>query len=433
MEPQGIIHRRISELVPYARNSRTHSQTQISAIKALIVEFGFTNPILADATGIIAGHGRVLAARELYAAGERIYPAPGKAAGAQPLPADMLPTLDCTGWTDAQRRAYIIADNQVAMQAGWDTELLAIELESLQADGMDLQLLGFDDEDLQIFMADPKTVGKTDPDDAPPIPADPITRLGDIWVLGRHRIICGDCTNKEVVTQVLDGATPHLMVTDPPYGVDYDPAWRSEVNGDGVKSGRALGVVLNDDRSDWTEAWRLFDGDVAYVWCAGVFASAVSESLEKVGFDIRALIVWAKNKHTFGRGHYHHMHEPCWYAVRDSKTAHWSGDRKQTTLWAIDSNRNNETGHSTQKPVECMRRPIENHSVPGDLVYEPFSGSGTTIIAAEMTARTCYAIELSPAYVDVCVTRWQAYTGKKATRLSDGVEFDSIKPSVATQ
>jgi DNA modification methylase len=217
------------------------------------------------------------------------------------------------------------------------------------------------------------------------------------------------------------------MVTDPPYGVEYDPDWRNRADRANGKSygASATGQVLNDDRADWREAWALFPGEVAYVWHAGVYSPTVADSLAACGFEIRALIVWGKHRLVIGRGHYHHMHEPCWYAVKKGGTGHWAGDRKQTTLWQIEHNKS-ETGHGTQKPVECMRRPIENNSKKGDEIYEPFSGSGTTIIAAEQTGRRCYAMELSPQYVDVAVLRWQDYTGKQAVRESDGKTFDSL-------
>jgi DNA modification methylase len=187
--------------------------------------------------------------------------------------------------------------------------------------------------------------------------------------------------------------------------------------------------VLNDDRADWRDAWALFPGDVAYVWHADLRAREVVESLEACEFQMRAQIVWAKDQLAMSRGHYHFQHEPCWYAVRKGATGHWSGDRKQSTLWEIPKPRKSETGHSTQKPVECMKRPIENNSKPGDYVYEPFSGSGTTIIAAEMAGRKCLAIELNPAYVDVAVMRWQTFTGKVATRESDGQPFTPSQAS----
>ncbi len=210
---------------------------------------------------------------------------------------------------------------------------------------------------------------------------------------------------------VLGSVKPHLMITDPPFGVNYDPSWRNQrgLNHNDRKSGR----VENDDRADWREAWALFPGDVAYVWHAGRYASTVQESLEASGFEIRAQIIWAKDRFALSRGHYHWQHEPCLYAVRG--TAHWTGDRSQSTLWNIPSREDRGHGHGTQKPVECMRRPMLNNSSPGQAVYEPFCGSGTSIIAAETIGRVCHAIEISPAYVDVAVTRWQDFTGKQAT------------------
>jgi len=187
----------------------------------------------------------------------------------------------------------------------------------------------------------------------------------------------------------------------------------------------AAGKVLNDDRADWREAWALFPGVVAYVWHADLRARDVVESLQACDFVLRAQIIWDKGRPIMSRGHYHFQHEPCWYAVRKNATAHWAGDRKQSTVWAIE-HRKSETGHGTQKPVECMKRPIENHSSPGQAVYEPFSGSGTTLIAAELTGRTCHAIELNPAYVDVAVKRWEAFTGEKAALEADGRTFNEV-------
>lgn len=235
----------------------------------------------------------------------------------------------------------------------------------------------------------------------------------------KHRIICGSSTEADTVGKLLNGVEPHLMVTDPPYGVEYDASKARPTS-----VGSAKGVVLNDDRADWSEARALFPGEVAYVWHAMRHAGTVFASLESNGFEVRAEIVWAKSQLVMSRGHYHPQHESCWYAVRG--TASWTGSRKQTTLWQIDKPRKSETGHSTQKPVECMKRPIENNSSPGQAVYEPFSGSGTTIIAAEMTGRHCYAIELNPAYVDVAVKRWQDFTGLDALLESTGQKFSEL-------
>jgi len=212
------------------------------------------------------------------------------------------------------------------------------------------------------------------------------------------------------------------MATDPPYGVNYDPEWRNRTGASGTKR---TGKVLNDDRADWREAWALFPGDVAYVWHGALHAATVAESLEACRFQIRSQIIWAKERHVLSRGHYHWAHEPCWYAVKGK--GHWSGDRKQSTLWSIASREQDaETIHGTQKPVECMRRPILNNSAPGQAVYEPFSGSGTTIIAAEATSRTCYAMELDPVYVDVAVRRWEAYAGETATLDGNDCSFEEI-------
>ena len=211
------------------------------------------------------------------------------------------------------------------------------------------------------------------------------------------------------------------MVTDPPYGVEYDAAWRARV---GVNlNADKLGKVLNDDRADWREAWALFPGVVAYVWHAARFTSQVLDSLAACGFEHRAMIIWAKDRFALGRGDYHWQHEPAWYVVKKGATGHYNGARNQSTLWAIKAREDGGHGHGTQKPIECMKRPIENNSVAGDGVYEPFSGSGTTIIAAEQTGRRCYAMELSPQYVDVAVRRWQQFTGKRATLEATGAEF----------
>ena len=220
---------------------------------------------------------------------------------------------------------------------------------------------------------------------------------------------------------LLGGVRPHLMVTDPPYGVEYDPAWRQRagVNTNTKKSGK----VLNDDRADWREAWALFPGEVAYVWHASLFTREVLDSLEACEFEHRAMIIWAKDRFTLGRGHYHWQHEPCWYVVKKGRTGHWGGDRKQSSVWNIKAREDSGHGHGTQKPVECMRRPIENNSSPGQAVYEPFSGSGTTIIACEQIARVCYAIELNPIYVDVAIRRWQDFTGQRAYLEATGEPF----------
>jgi len=396
----------VEALIPYARNSRTHSDAQVAQIAASIREFGFTNPVLVDeANGIIAGHGRVLAARKLK------------------MPD--VPAIRLSHLTEAQKRAYVIADNKLALNAGWDIELLRLEINDLRGLEFDVALTGFSTEELDALMAAPGTEGLTDPDAIPEAPEQPIAVPGDVWLLGRHRLVCGDCTDPLAVEKALSGVKPHLMVTDPPYGVEYDANWRNEVDRKNGKpyGASAVGKVKNDDKADWREAWALFPGDVAYVWHAGNMAHVVAESLMACDLGIRAQIIWAKSQFVIGRGDYHPQHEPCWYAVRKGRKGHYDGGRKQSTLWQIEKPRKSETGHSTQKPVECMKRPTENNSSPGQAVYEPFSGSGTTIIAAEMTGRACHAIELNAAYVDVAVKRWQEFTGQAATLEGDGRSF----------
>ncbi len=680
------------KITPYARNSRTHSDEQVAQSAASVREWGWTNPILVDEDGgLLAGHGRLAAARKLGLT--------------------QIPTMVAKGWSEAQKKAYVIADNKLALNAGWDLEMLAVEFGDLQGFDFDLMLTGFSDDELSKLLAE-KTEGNTDPDEIPEAPIDPIAKPGDVWLLGKHRLVCGDSTDADTVAKALNGVSPHLMVTDPPYGVEYDPAWREKA---GVAaSGSAKGKVLNDDKADWREAWALFPGDVAYVWHAGLYAGVVGDSLAACDLMLRSQIIWDKGQLVLSRGDYHWEHEPCqpagtmvqkviargagsqpaqiaevpietlhagdyvvsynsyssvvlrrgreitrfgerqfdglmhtisaggratratpehqfsvrlnpgaadknvvylmrrgnwwrvgrvrlfnsrgfglatriadnkaeeawiisvhdtttdaqcaeqvlsckygiptthweiddwaqsqesqrsraqiagiyaslnlsaldaratlllrdhrlerghplirggerlmfsrkstrriracnlfekimqipmptsgddfdwatltgndatpfsglvysmdvegdqhyvadglithncWYAVKKGAKGHWAGDRKQTTVWHIAKPKKNETGHGTQKPVECMKRPIENNSSPGQAVYEPFSGSGTTIIAGEMTGRSVHAIELNPAYVDVTIKRWQDFTGKPATLEGDGRTFAEL-------
>jgi DNA modification methylase len=394
----------LERLVPFARNARTHSVAQVDQIAASMREWGWTNPVLVDEAGtIIAGHGRVEAARKLGLT--------------------EAPVMIAAGWSEGKKRAYVIADNKLALNAGWDLDLLKVELGDLKLEGFDLGLTGFGELELSELLVD-TSAGLTDPDSVPEPPANPLSHLGDVWLLGKHRLVCGDSTDREVVARCLDGVSPGLMVTDPPYGVEYDASWRNQV---GAARTRRTGKVLNDDRADWREAWVLFEGDVAYVWHGGLHAGTVAESLVASGFEIRSQIIWAKERLVLSRGHYHWQHEPCWYAVRKGGKGSWAGDRKQATVWPIASrDQDAATVHGTQKPVECMRRPIENNSSPGQAVYEPFSGSGTTIIAGEMAGRSIHAIELSPAYVDVAVQRWQDFTGGQAVREGDGRTFDEL-------
>jgi len=406
--PADHVERRpLDQLVPYARNARTHSDEQVAQLAASIREWGWTIPVLVDEENtLIAGHGRVLAAQRLGLTD--------------------VPTMVARGWTDAQIRAYRIADNKLTLNAGWDDAQLSLELTDLQEANFDLGLVGFSDTEISHLLAT-YTEGLTDPDEAPEAPAKPVTRTGDVWLLGKHRLVCGDATNDADVALALNGVRPHLMVTDPPYGVDYDPNWRSDPNVAMAirhpKKG-ALGIVTNDHIADWRDALALFPGEVIYLWHAPQRARDSIDSLQASGFEIRAQIIWAKHRFVLGRGHYHPQHEPCWYAVRGN--SHWHGDRTHSTLWTMEGHQRSETGHSAQKPIECMRRPIENNSSAGQAVYDSFVGSGTTIIAAEMTGRACHAIEISPAYVDVSVLRWQAFTGETATLAGSDQSFAEV-------
>jgi DNA modification methylase len=406
--PSAVEQWPIERLLPYAGNARVHDHDQIARIAASIARFGWTVPALVDERGVlVAGHGRLLAARHL---------------GLKEVPVIRLDHL-----TDAEARAYRIADNKLTEIAGWDEDALAAELARLDEDGFDLSLTGFGEDEIDRLLdgLDGESGPADGEDDAGEPPADPVTKPGDLWLLGDHRLLCGDATVATDVERLLGKTVPHLMVTDPPYGVDYDPGWRNEA---GVSATARTGKVANDDRADWREAWSLFPGDVAYVWHAGVHARVVAESLEVCGFRIRSQIVWAKPRFALGRGDYHWQHEPCWYAVREGATGHWQGARDQATLWSIGSRGDEDeaTVHGTQKPVECMRRPILNNSAKRDSIYDPFCGSGTTLIAAETTGRVCLGIEIDPRYCDVIAGRWQKLTGGKAVLESDGRAFDDL-------
>jgi DNA modification methylase len=421
--------RPVEGLVPYARNARTHDARQLAQIAASMREWGWTNPVLVEPDGgVIAGHGRILAAERVWQAGGAIARCPD----------GQVPCIVVSGLSAAQKAALVLADNRIALSAGWDMDLLKAELGMIDGAGLDAAITGFTAEELQELLAQP-FLGETDPDDAPPAEEVAVSVIGDVWALGEHRLVCGDCTRADHVSLCLGSERPKLMVTDPPYGVNYDPSWRRKA---GVGSaGAAEGKVLNDDRADWRDAWALFPGSVAYVWHAGLHADAVAQSLRSVKFAVRAQIVWVKTRHVLSRGDYHPQHEPALYAVREGEAddgwrfvpehevaayvvregvpGGYRGGRKQSTVWFIEHLKS-DTGHGTQKPVEAMKRPIENNSAPGDLVYEPFSGSGTTLVACQMTGRRGRAIELDPRYVDVAVRRWEAFVGAKAALVVAG-------------
>ena len=410
--PADRVERRpIEKLVPYASNSRTHSDQQVAQIAASMKEWGWTNPVLVDEAGmIIAGHGRVLAARKLGLA--------------------EVPVMVAEGWSEAQKRAYVLADNQLALNAGWDMDVLKNELAGLKEWEFDLSLLGF--ADLDALLAE-KTEGLTDPDDVPEAPVNPVTVLGDVRVMGKHRVMCGDSTSPNAVDRLLDGQKPNTMVTDPPYGVNLDQSWRDKALGSkALGKGNAL-LVDNDDKADWTEVWSLFGGNVAYVWHASAFTDVVMQSLRTAGLEPSQQIIWNKSMMVMGRSDYHFKHEPCWYAVRKGQNHNWKGDRKQTTIWdaappnhIMGGSKEEKTSHPTQKPVLLYDTAYLNHTNPGEYVYEPFGGSGTSVISCEKLGRRSLTMELDPRYCDVIVKRWQDFTGQAATLEGDERTFAEL-------
>lgn len=408
----------ISRLKPVESNPRYHSAANVQKIAESIKTYGWTTPVLVtDELELIAGHGRLL--------------------GAERLGIKEVPCIKLSHLTPELVEAYRIADNRLALDSEWDDELLQASIKRLsQNPDFDLTLTGFNSDEIEEFLQAPAG-GDNGEDNLPNTVDVPVVTIpGDVWELEKHRLICGDCTDQAIVEALLSGRTvgfktdgPNLMVTDPPYGVEYDPAWR-----EGVDLGvgeRSKGKVQNDNRADWREAWQLFQGSIAYVWHAGLFAGLVGESLAAAGFKLRSQIIWSKQHFVLSRGDYHWQHEPCWYAVREK--GNWCGDRSQSTVWEIQNNNSfgnskpEETfGHGTQKPVECMRRPILNNTKRGDQVYDPFMGSGTTIIAAETTARVAYGCEINPAYVDMAVMRWERFTGKRARLAGENKTFEEV-------
>jgi DNA modification methylase len=412
-----ILEVSIDKLIPYSRNPRKNDRA-VSRMIASIKEFGFKIPMLARHRGeeieVCDGHLRLKAARKLKMT--------------------TVPVIFCDEWTEAQVKAFRILVNRSVNWATWDENLLALELGELDTFDFDLSLTGFDPFEIDEFLFPPDGV-KPSADQAPKLPETAVTRLGDLWRCDRSRILCGDATSEEAVATLLGEGKPCLLLTDPPYGVRYQPHWREEA---GLGKQRQTGIVQNDDRVDWTDAFRLATTcNVAYVWHAGVHAGEVAASLEACGFRIRSQIIWRKQHFALSRGDYSWQHEPCWYAVRAGKSSNWCGDRKQSTVWDVPNlnpfggSREPESGaassvHGTPKPVELSRRPILNNTRSGDIVYDSFIGSGATLVATSLTDRICYGMEIDPCYVDVTVRRWQELTGKKAILDADGRTFDEV-------
>ena len=398
-----------TKLIPYARNARTHSDEQVAQIAASIVEFGFTNPILAGSDGIIvAGHGRLAAAQRL---------------GLEQVPVVVLDHL-----TPTQRRALIIADNRIAENSGWDPELLRLELGALQDDDFDLSLTGFDDDALAEILDGEETdsQGQTDDDQVPEVPENPISQPGDVWILGPHRLLCGDATQVESYERLLQGQPVDLVWSDPPYNVNYANSAKDKLRG----KNRA---ILNDNLGEGFHDFLLDALTPALAHCRGaVYLSMSSSELDTLQSAFRAagghwstFIIWAKNTFTLGRADYQRQYEPILYGWPEGQQRHWCGDRDQGDVWQIKKSAKNDL-HPTMKPVELVERCIRNSSKPGQTVLDPFGGSGTTLIAAEKSGRMARLMELDPKYVDVIVRRWQDWTGQEAVRDRDQASFNSL-------
>ena len=396
-----------AKLLPYARNARTHSHDQVAQIAASIAEFGFTNPILAGSDGVIvAGHGRLAAAQKL---------------GLEVVPVVVLDHL-----TPTQRRALVIADNRIAENAGWDDAMLRIEIAALQDDDFDLSLTGFDADALAELMAgdEPDAAGETDDDAVPELPETPISRPGDVWLLGGHRLLCGDSTVTDSYERLLVGEKVDMVFTDPPYNVNYANSAKDKMRG----KDRA---ILNDNLGDGFYDFLLAALAPTIAHCrGGIYVAMSSSELDVLQAAFRAaggkwstFIIWAKNTFTLGRADYQRQYEPILYGWPEGAQRHWCGDRDQGDVWNIKKPQKNDL-HPTMKPVELVERAIRNSSRPGNVVLDPFGGSGTTLIAAEKSGRLARLVELDPKYVDVIVRRWQEWTGKQATRESDGALFD---------
>ncbi|MDD3030526.1 MAG: site-specific DNA-methyltransferase [Alphaproteobacteria bacterium] len=390
----------IDKLVPYANNPRTHSKEQIGKIAASMMKFGFVNPILVDASAeIIAGHGRLQAAKHL---------------GLERVPVIVLDHL-----TEEEKRAYVIADNQLALDAGWDDGLLKTELAALASLNFDLSVIGFSDEELADLLGDAEGAeGNTDDDAVPEAPAEPKTKPGDVYVLGNHRLLCGDSTVLANVEKVLDGALADMVFTDPPYNVDYGNTAKDKLRGNDRK-------IMNDNLGDEFEAF-LYDACVNMVAvCKGAIYVCMSSSelhtLQKsfvaAGGKWSTFVIWAKNTFTLGRSDYQRQYEPILYGWKQGADHFWCGARDQGDVWFVNKPRKNDL-HPTMKPVELVERAIRNSSKSRDIVLDCFGGSGSTMIACEKTGRQARLIELDPKYCDVIVQRWEEFTGKKAELVS---------------
>lgn len=398
-----ITQRKTDELIPYARNSRTHDAKQVQQIAASIKEFGFNNPVLIDGdNGIIAGHGRVMAA--------------------QLLKLDTVPTIELKHLSETKKRAYIIADNKIALNSGWDDELLKLEMIELNDLDFDLTLTGFDDFDLSI---DEPVVGLTDEDAVPDVPEEPITKLGDVWLCGNHRVMCGDSCSTTDMDSLTNGSLVDMWLTDPPYNVAYEGKTKDalKIKNDSMKDDE-FRQFLRDAYVTADSAMKY--GAVFYIWHADLEGYNFRGAAHDAGWKVRQCLIWKKSSIVMGRQDYHWKHEPCLYGWKEGAAHLWASDRTQSTILEFNKpSRNGE--HPTMKPVELFEYCMLNNTKGSDIVLDSFGGSGTTMIACEKHGRHARLMELDPKYCDVIVKRWQEFTGKEATLESTGDTFGTIK------
>ena len=399
--------RRVESLTRYDHNARTHTEDQITQIASSIAEFGWTNPILVDAECvIIAGHARLAAAKRL---------------GITEVPVIVLEHL-----TEQQRRALVLADNQLALNAGWDEEILRVELARLQTESVDLDLLGFSDQQLEDLLrqAEPST-GNTDEDAVPDQPEAAVSAAGDVWLMGEHRLVCGDSTDPTTIARLMVGTLADLLFSDPPYNVNYEGYTedRLTIQSDCMPREDFIRFLL----AAFTNCRRaLKPGASLYVCHSSSWQREFQDALEQAGFAIRCQIVWAKNTFAWGFGRYKFQHEPIFYAHVAGQSDSWYGDRSQSTLWQENKPAANRL-HPTMKPVELVERALANSSKSGDLILDLFGGSGSTLIACERRARVARLVELDPKYCDVIVQRWQEFTGREALLETDRTTFHEVQ------
>lgn len=466
--PPKITLMSIDNLQPYALNSRTHSAPQVEQLAASLLKFGWTNPVLADDKGIVAGHGRVLGAAEVYRQGKQIQFPDGT-----PIPIGQIPVLDVSGWDDARRRAYIIADNKLALNAGWDEDLLKVEIKALDALNFDLDVIGFSDDELAELLAEiPEHNPEADPDDVPEV-TQPVTFLGDVWVCGPHRICCGDATNPNDWDKLMRGERADLCITDPPYNVDL--GLKNRRMDKAIGGTRDANGSINNDKMTEEEFADLLErsyvnlfsvmkpGATIYVAHSDKCGNVFRALFEKAGFTFSQNIIWRKSKLVLGMAPYQPIHEPIMFGRKPGSKQKWYGGRKQITVVDLGEGplvRQDEEGrwlvkvgdavlvvsgeafleemptsilnvakpdknglHPSTKPVELWERLMGNSARAGDLVVDAFSGSGTTIIACDRLGMSARVMEVDPKYVDTAVRRWQNYTGRTATHLVTGEPF----------